>query len=126
MSRGIFHQTRVLRAPSSLALSTAREGAATASLGNLGQGLTTLMVKNNIEKGVNSGVTQLADHFELLRAAKANREELEKFDDWPIKWQMKSNVGAHLLKIKNNKKCWLRLVTKGLYASHRCSGMRAV
>ena len=38
--------TRVLRAPSNLALNTAREGAATASLGNLFQGLTTLMVKN--------------------------------------------------------------------------------
>jgi len=36
----------MLRAPSNLALSTAREGAATASLGNLGQGLTTLMGKN--------------------------------------------------------------------------------
>ena len=46
LSRDIFHQTRLLRAPSSLALNTAREGAATASLGNLGQGLTTLMVKN--------------------------------------------------------------------------------
>jgi len=46
MSRDIFHQTRVLRAPSNLALNTVREGAATASLGNLGQGLTTLMGKN--------------------------------------------------------------------------------
>jgi len=46
MSRDIFHQTRLLRAPSNLALSTAREGAATASLGSLGQCLTTLMVKN--------------------------------------------------------------------------------
>jgi len=46
MSRDIFHQPRVLRAPSNLALSTAREGAATASPGNLGQGLTTLMGKN--------------------------------------------------------------------------------
>jgi len=46
MSRDIFHQPKVLRAPSSLALSTAREGAATASLGNLAQGLTTLMGKN--------------------------------------------------------------------------------
>jgi len=46
MSRDPFHQPRVLRAPSNLALGTAREGAATASLGNLGQGLTTLMVKN--------------------------------------------------------------------------------
>jgi len=36
----------LLRAPSNLALSTAREGAATASLGNLGQGLTTLTGKN--------------------------------------------------------------------------------
>jgi len=46
MSRDIFHQPRLLRAPSSLALNTAREGASTASLGNLCQGLTTLMVKN--------------------------------------------------------------------------------
>jgi len=46
MSRDTFHQTRLLRAPFNLALNTAREGAATASLGNLGQGLTTLMGKN--------------------------------------------------------------------------------
>ena len=46
MSRDIFHQTRVLRAPSSLALNPAREEAATASLGNLGQCFTTLMGKN--------------------------------------------------------------------------------
>jgi len=41
-----FHQPRLLKAPSNLALDTAREGAATASLGNLCQGLTTLRVKN--------------------------------------------------------------------------------
>jgi len=46
MSRDTFHQPRLPRAPSNLALSTAREGAATASLGNLGQGLTTLTVQN--------------------------------------------------------------------------------
>jgi len=46
VSRDSFHQPRVLRAPSNLALSTAREGAATAPLGSLGQGLTTLMGKN--------------------------------------------------------------------------------
>jgi len=46
ISRDISHQTRVLRAPSSLALSPAREGAATAALGSLGQGLITLMGKN--------------------------------------------------------------------------------
>jgi len=46
MGRDIFHQTKVLQAPSNPALDTAREGAATASLGNLGQGLTTLMGKN--------------------------------------------------------------------------------
>jgi len=46
MGRDPFHQPRVLQAPSNLALSTAREGAATASLGNLGQGLSTLTVKN--------------------------------------------------------------------------------
>jgi len=46
MSRDIFHQPRVLPAPSNLALNPAREGAATASLGSLGQGLTTLTGKN--------------------------------------------------------------------------------
>jgi len=46
MGRDTFHQTRLLKAPSSLAWNTSREGAATASLGNLGQGLTTLIVKN--------------------------------------------------------------------------------
>jgi len=46
MGRDPFHQPRVLRAPSSLALNPAREGAATASLDNLGQGLTTLRMKN--------------------------------------------------------------------------------
>ena len=45
-SRDISHQPRVLRAPSNLALSPAREGAATVSLGSLGQGLTTLLGKN--------------------------------------------------------------------------------
>ena len=46
MSRDIFHQPRLLRAPSNLALSPAREGVATASLGSLGQRFTTLMGKN--------------------------------------------------------------------------------
>jgi len=46
MRRDPFHQTRVLQAPSNLALNTAREGAATASLGSLGQGLTTFTVQN--------------------------------------------------------------------------------
>jgi len=41
-----FHQSRLLQAPSNLALNTASEGAATASLGNLRQGLSTLTVKN--------------------------------------------------------------------------------
>jgi len=46
MGRDPFYQPRVLRAPSNLALNTAREGAATASLGNLGQCPATLMGKN--------------------------------------------------------------------------------
>jgi len=46
MGRDIFHQPRVLRGPSNLALNTAREGAATASLGNLRQGLIALTGKN--------------------------------------------------------------------------------
>jgi len=44
MGRDPFHQPRLLPAPSNLALNPAREGAATASLGSLGQGLTTLVV----------------------------------------------------------------------------------
>jgi len=47
-SRGIFQETRLLRAPSNLALNTAREGAATTPLGSLCQCFTTLMVKNFI------------------------------------------------------------------------------
>jgi len=46
MSRDIFHQPRLLRAPSSLALNPAREEAATASLGSLFQCFTTLTMKN--------------------------------------------------------------------------------
>jgi len=46
MGRDTFRQARVLQAPSNLALNTAREGAATASLGSLCQGLTPLRVKN--------------------------------------------------------------------------------
>ena len=46
MSRDPFQQPRVLRAPSNLALNPAREEAATASLGSLGQCFTTLMGKN--------------------------------------------------------------------------------
>jgi len=46
MGRDPFHQPRVLRAPSILALNPAREGAATASLGSRGQGLSTLRVKH--------------------------------------------------------------------------------
>jgi len=46
MSRDIFYQTRVLRAPSNLALNPAGGGADTASLGNMGQCFITLMVKN--------------------------------------------------------------------------------
>jgi len=46
MGRDPFHQPRELRAPSNLALNTAREGAARASLGNLCQGLTTFIGKS--------------------------------------------------------------------------------
>jgi len=46
MTWDTFHHTKFLKAPSNLALHTSRDGAATASLGNLCQGLTTLMVKN--------------------------------------------------------------------------------
>ena len=45
MGRDPFHQPRVLRAPSNPALNPAREGAATASLGNPCQCLTILIVK---------------------------------------------------------------------------------
>jgi len=46
VSRDIFTWIRVLRAPSNLAWNVLRDGASTTSLGNLGQGLTTLTVKN--------------------------------------------------------------------------------
>jgi len=46
MGRDTFHQTRLLKAPPSLALNTSREGAATTPLDNLFPCLTTLIVKN--------------------------------------------------------------------------------
>ena len=48
MSRDTFHQPRLLKALSSLALNLSREGAATASLGTLCQGLTTLIMILNL------------------------------------------------------------------------------
>ncbi|XP_051475419.1 bifunctional 3'-5' exonuclease/ATP-dependent helicase WRN isoform X2 [Apus apus] len=48
MGRDTSHQPRLLQAPSNLPFNTARDGAATASLGNLGQGLTTLTLQNSL------------------------------------------------------------------------------
>ncbi|KAJ7427984.1 hypothetical protein WISP_02344 [Willisornis vidua] len=45
-----FHQPRLLQALSNLALDTSKDGAATASLGNLCQGLPTLITKNSFLK----------------------------------------------------------------------------
>jgi len=46
MGRDTFHQIRLLKAPSNLALNTAREGVFTVSLGNVFEGLTALTAKN--------------------------------------------------------------------------------
>lgn len=47
MSRDTFCYPRLLRAPNNLAMDTSRDEVATASLGNLCQGLTTLRDKNS-------------------------------------------------------------------------------
>jgi len=46
MDKDTYHQTRLLKAPSNLALNTARDGEATAFLNSLCQCLTTVIVKN--------------------------------------------------------------------------------
>ncbi|KAK4829678.1 hypothetical protein QYF61_005971 [Mycteria americana] len=46
VTRAIFNQSRLLRAPANLTLDVSRDGAATISPGNLGQRLTTLSVKH--------------------------------------------------------------------------------
>jgi len=46
MSRDNFNLIMLLRAPFNMALNVSRDGASTTSLGNLGQGLTILSVKN--------------------------------------------------------------------------------
>ena len=46
MGRDTYHHTRLLKAPSNLALNTVREGTATTSLSNLVKCLTILRVKN--------------------------------------------------------------------------------
>ena len=50
MGRDISNQIRVLRAPSNLAQNGSKDGASPTSLGNLGQGLTTLAVKVDVLK----------------------------------------------------------------------------
>ena len=47
VSRNIFNQTRLLRAPSNLALNASRDGASPTSLGSPSQCLTTLVVNNS-------------------------------------------------------------------------------
>ena len=46
--RVVRHWTRLLKAPSNLALNTARDGASTTSLGDLFQCLTTLTVRTSL------------------------------------------------------------------------------
>lgn len=46
MGRDTFKQTRLLKAPTSLAFNSCRNAAFTASLGNLFQCLTALVIKN--------------------------------------------------------------------------------
>jgi len=46
MGMDTFHYTRLLKAPSSLALNLSMEAACTTSLGNLFQCLTPLIIKN--------------------------------------------------------------------------------
>ena len=53
MSRDIFSWIRLLRAPSHLALNISTDGASTTSLGNLGQGFTTLFVKHFLIASLN-------------------------------------------------------------------------
>jgi len=47
MGGGIFHLTRLLKAPSNIALNVSRDGASTASLGNLLQCLAALMTRGS-------------------------------------------------------------------------------
>jgi len=46
MSRDFLSRIRFLRAASNLALNVSKDGASSTSLGNQGQGFTTLIVKN--------------------------------------------------------------------------------
>ena len=46
MGRDTFHQTKLLKVPSNLALNTSMQGAFRASLGNLFLCLTNLILKN--------------------------------------------------------------------------------
>lgn len=63
------------------------------------------------------------NYFKFLRVDKANDEELEKSDHWPMKWRMNSNIGASIVKnhtntgvsvVKTTNKTWLHPITKGL------------
>ena len=62
MGRDTFHCPRVLQAMSSLALDTARDGAATAALGSLCQGLTILPGNNFLLSPLKFKTTSLSYH----------------------------------------------------------------
>jgi len=72
MCRATNHQTRLPRATSSLALNASRDGASTASLGNLFQCVTTLWVKNIASHNIPS------HHLGSLAAPSSMRLGLQK------------------------------------------------
>jgi len=65
MGRDTFHQTRLFKAPSSLALNTSTEGAATAPLGNL-QMHKTVIAETTKNFFITWSPLNLSDEFRLL------------------------------------------------------------
>ncbi|PKU29536.1 zinc finger ccch domain-containing protein 11a [Limosa lapponica baueri] len=82
LGRDTSHHTRVVKAPSNLALNPSRDGAATASLGNLGQGLTTLTAKNLYPRSHLNLPSSSLKPFFLIFPHPPDQESLPSFPWW--------------------------------------------
>ncbi|XP_051496399.1 vacuolar-sorting protein SNF8 isoform X2 [Apus apus] len=113
MGRDTSHQPRLLQAPSNLPFNTARDGAATASLGNLGQALTPLTGQNSFSAILLQMSKQL-DMFKtnLEEFASKHKQEIRKNPEFRVQFQdMCATIGVDPL--ASGKGFWAEMLGVG-------------